>query len=257
MLANPHFRHTIDINADIGELCGQDDNILSFVTTANIACGGHVGDNQSMLDAVRLAKQRGVNIGAHPSYPDRLHFGRQSMIMTPEQLTHSLIDQISALAHICQLLNVEMFHVKPHGALYNDAANDPALAQVIVDAVIAINPNLALMGLANSALIKVARANKLNTIEEAFADRSYLSNGRLAPRTMQGAVISNHQQAVKQVLDMITLGQVTSLSGEVVNIAPQSICLHGDNQHAVEFAQHITLALSAQGIGIRAINKNT
>lgn len=101
MLANPHYSHTIDLNADIGELCGQDDNILSFVTSANIACGGHVGDSQSMLDAVQLAKQRQVNIGAHPSYPDRLHFGRRSMIMTPEQLTHSLIDQISVLAHIC------------------------------------------------------------------------------------------------------------------------------------------------------------
>ena len=242
--------NVIDLNADIGELCGYDDVIITHISSANIACGGHIGSLASMAAAVDLAILHKVRIGAHPSYPDKQHFGRVSFPIDESTLKQSLRSQIMSLETICQNKKCQLFHVKPHGALYNEAAKDEALAQLIVDVIKEINPTLWLMGLAGSALTDVGKRNGLKVIEEAFADRRYLSRLELAPRTLAGAVIHSGPEVIKQVLDIVLAQHITGINGDIIPLSADSICLHGDNPAAVALAHDIQQALTTHHITI-------
>ncbi|QYJ82472.1 5-oxoprolinase subunit PxpA [Shewanella aegiceratis] len=236
----------IDLNADLGEGGPQDEALLTLVTSANVACGGHAGDRQSMLATVKLAKAHHVKVGAHPSYPDRTNFGRLSIAIEAEPLFDSLLQQINALKAVCDELGVDLHHVKPHGALYNDAAQDPALGRILIRVIEAINPKLKLMILAGSPLVTQARRAGLEVIEEAFADRGYLADGRLAPRSRPGALIEDTHKVLEQVSSIVEEQKVTAVTGESVSCQATSLCLHGDTPQALEFARAIRASLEHQ-----------
>lgn len=242
----------IDLNADLGEGGTDDDAILDCVSSANIACGWHAGDEDSMRAAVAAAQARGVAIGAHPSFPDRANFGRSPMQRTPAQVYQDVAAQLAPLAQICGAAGTRLRHVKPHGALYNQAAQDVALADAIAAAVRDHDPALKLMGLAGSELIRAARRHGLIAIEEVFADRAYLADGSLAPRGRPGAVIDDAASALAQTLQLVRHGEVRSLCGQTLALRADSVCLHGDGAHALAFARLLRDALRADGIVIRA-----
>ncbi|QFU20422.1 5-oxoprolinase subunit PxpA [Shewanella eurypsychrophilus] len=235
--------YPIDLNADLGEGGLHDEALLQLITSANIACGGHIGDTASMEVTVKLALASGVNIGAHPSYPDREHFGRQSIIISDSELFDSLFQQIVVIKEVCDAINAKLFHVKPHGALYNKAAENTHLGLLLIKVIKQVDPKLKLMILANSPLAKLAKQHGLDVIEEAFADRAYLNSGMLAPRQMKGAVLADDAQALVQVDKIINQQPITTLDGGTVLVSADSICLHGDNEHALRFAQKIRKVL--------------
>ncbi|AQS35267.1 putative lactam utilization protein B-like protein [Shewanella psychrophila] len=239
MLSNQNT-YPIDLNADLGEGGHHDEALLQLITSANIACGGHTGDRTSMETTVKLALASGVNIGAHPSFPDRENFGRQSIDITDQELLTSLNQQIGSLKAVCSSLGAKLFHVKPHGALYNQAAFSERLGLILINAIKRIDPSLKLMILAASPLVPLARQHGLTVIEEAFADRTYLADGSLAPRTMSGAVIEDDNQSIKQVEQVLANRPLSTLDGSMLQLKADSICLHGDNEHALRFAQKIT-----------------
>ena len=226
----------IDLNADIGEGCGDDDALLQCVSSASIACGGHAGDAQSMRAALRACRRLGVAAGAHPGYADREHFGRRALDLPPVLLQRQLREQIEALDRIAREEGVVLRHVKPHGALYNQAAVDERLADVVVAAVQAAAPGLALMGLAGSALPRAARRAGLRAIDEGFADRGYSPEGLLLPRDQAGAFVEDPQRAARQVLRL--------LDGDP---AATSFCIHGDRPGAADFARELRAALESMG----------
>ena len=232
--------YPIDLNADLGEGGKFDSQLLSIITSANIACGGHAGDPLSMRNTVILALKNNVNVGAHPSFPDRQNFGRKRIDVSDKQLADSIYQQIMALRAICDELGAKLFHVKPHGAFYNEVAKDEILGLILIDVIKQIDPELKLMILAGSPLVKQARQHGLSVIEEAFADRTYLNDGSLAPRSRDGAVIHNPQQALQQVRKLVGNMPVNTLNGEPIIINATSICLHGDNEQALEFAKLIS-----------------
>ncbi|SMF35651.1 5-oxoprolinase subunit PxpA [Pseudogulbenkiania subflava] len=242
----------IDLNADLGEGCGDDAAILDCVSSANIACGWHAGDADTMRAAVRAAKARGVAVGAHPSFPDREHFGRRAMQLPPGTVYSGVLYQIGALQAIARGEGVRLTHVKPHGALYNQAARDPQLAAAIVRAAQAADPALAVVGLAGSELVRQARGAGLRALDEVFADRAYQADGSLAPRGSPGAVIEDEEEALAQTLQMITQGRVTALDGSSVALHADTVCLHGDGAHAVAFARRLRRELLARGLTLRA-----
>ncbi|EEG10057.1 5-oxoprolinase subunit PxpA [Pseudogulbenkiania ferrooxidans] len=242
----------IDLNADLGEGCGDDAAILDCVSSANIACGWHAGDAATMRTAVQAAKARGVAVGAHPSFPDREHFGRRAMQLPPDTVYSDVLYQIGALQAIARGEGVRLTHVKPHGALYNQAARDPQLAAAIVRAVRAADPALAVVGLAGSELVRQARGAGLRALDEVFADRAYQADGSLAPRGTPGALIEDEDEALAQTLQMITEGRVTALDGSRVALRADTVCLHGDGAHAVAFARRLRRELLARGLNLRA-----
>ena len=231
---------SIDLNADLGEGCGDDEALLGIVTSANIASGGHAGDTASMAATVRAAIAHGVAIGAHPSYPDRAGFGRVQIERTPDEIFDDVLEQTRALANIAEAQGARLHHVKAHGALYNVAARDRAVADAISRAVVAFDPQLAVVGLAGGAQLLSARAHGLRAIAEVFADRGYRSDGSLIPRGQPGALIDDVDTAVTQALELTRAG------------AGQTICIHGDGPHALAFACAIRLALEGAGIEIAA-----
>ncbi|SCK11908.1 5-oxoprolinase subunit PxpA [Vogesella sp. LIG4] len=241
----------IDLNADVGEGCGDDAAILACVSSANIACGWHAGDAATMRAAVRAALAHGVAIGAHPSFPDRENFGRSAMQRTPVQVHADVGAQLAALAAIVREEGGQLVHVKPHGALYNQAARDAVLADAIAAAVRDFDPALKLMGLAGSESIRAAARHGLAAIEEVFADRGYLADGSLAPRGSPGAVIEDADTALAQTLQLIEHGSVRSLDGQHIALRADSVCLHGDGAHALAFARLLRQQLQARGIVIR------
>jgi len=242
MLSNPKG-YPIDLNADLGEGGKFDPQLLSLITSANIACGGHAGDPHSMRKAVTHALKNSVNVGAHPSFPDRQNFGRTRVDISEAQLSDSIYQQIMALRAICDELGAKLFHVKPHGAFYNEVAKNKVLGLILIDVIKLIDPELKLMILAGSPLVKLARQQGLTVIEEAFADRTYLNDGSLAPRSKDGAVIHDPQQALQQVRQIIRNMPVKTLDGKPIIINATSICLHGDNEQALEFARQISSLL--------------
>ncbi|WP_137937133.1 5-oxoprolinase subunit PxpA [Chitinivorax sp. B] len=242
----------VDLNADLGEGGGDDAAILTCVSSANIACGWHAGDSLTMRAAIQESLRHHVSIGAHPSFPDRANFGRSPMQRDPELVYIDLLYQIGGLQSVVQTMGGQLRHVKPHGALYNQAARDPTLADAIALAVKTCSSDLKLMGLAGSELIAAAHRHGLIPIEEVFADRAYLSDGSLAPREMPGAVIEDAERALQQTLQMITQGTVTTIDGQTIPIRAESICLHGDGTHALIFARTLRHALESQGLKIRA-----
>ena len=242
----------IDLNADLGEGAASDAELLTLVSSANIACGFHAGDASTMLTCVRAALKNGVAVGAHPSFPDRENFGRTAMQLPPETVYAQALYQIGALSAIVQAEGGVLRHVKPHGMLYNQAAKDPALADAIAKAVFAANPMLILVGLAGSELIHAGTRYGLATRQEVFADRGYQSDGSLVPRGQPGALISDEDQALAQTLEMVQRGRVESVDGQWARVTAETVCLHGDGAHALAFARRLRREFTAQGIQITA-----
>ncbi|EHK3038646.1 MULTISPECIES: 5-oxoprolinase subunit PxpA [Escherichia] len=242
----------IDLNADLGEGCASDAELLTLVSSANIACGFHAGDAQTMQASVREAVKNGVAIGAHPGFPDRENFGRTAMQLPPETVYAQTLYQIGALAAITHAEGGVMRHVKPHGMLYNQAAKDPQLADAIAKAVHACDPALILVGLAGSELIRAGKHYGLTTRQEVFADRGYQADGSLVPRSQPGALIEDEEQSLAQTLEMVQNGRVKSITGEWTPVEAQTVCLHGDGEHALAFARHLRAAFLERGIAVQA-----
>ncbi|WP_241576181.1 5-oxoprolinase subunit PxpA [Rosenbergiella collisarenosi] len=242
----------IDLNADLGEGSPHEAELLTLVTSANIACGFHAGDAITMLISVREAIRNGVAVGAHPSFPDRDNFGRTAMSLPPTTVYVQTLYQIGALAAITQSQGAALRHVKPHGMLYNQAARDPLLADAIAQAVFDTDPSLILVGLAGSDLISAAEHYGLATRQEVFADRGYQADGSLVPRTQSGAMIEDEDHALAQSLLMIEAGEVQAVTGERVAVRAQTLCLHGDGPHALAFARRLRQAFDEKNINVIA-----
>lgn len=241
----------VDLNADLGEGAPDDAELLALVSSVNIACGWHAGDARLMQRTVTAALARGVAIGAHPSYPDRENFGRSEMQLSAADVRADLIYQLGALDALVRAQGGELHHVKPHGALYNQAARDPVLADAIANAVLDMNPALALYGLAGSELLRAAERAGLRAVAEVFADRGYRADGSLVPRSQPGAFIEDVDQAVARTLRMVREGVVVAASGETVPLQAETICLHGDGPHALAFARAIHAVLTDAGVQLR------
>ncbi|NDL62747.1 5-oxoprolinase subunit PxpA [Acerihabitans arboris] len=242
----------MDLNADLGEGCVHDEELLRLVSSANIACGFHAGDAQMMRQAVKWALRYGVAIGAHPAFPDRENFGRTAMTLPSETVYAQVVYQLGALAAITRAEGGRMVHVKPHGMLYNQAARDPALAEAIARAVKAVDPALCLVGLAGSELIAAGERLGLRVRHEVFADRNYRRDGSLVPRGEPDALITDEGLALAHTLDMVRLGRVSTPDGEWVQVRADTLCLHGDGVHALAFARRIHACFLEQGIPIAA-----
>lgn len=240
----------IDLNADLGEGCGNDEALLDLITSANIACGWHAGDAPTMARTVAAALARGVAIGAHPSYPDRDNFGRTEMDRDPELVYADMLYQIGALEAITRAQGGRLSHVKPHGALYNQAAKDVRLSAAIVRAVRDIDANLTLFALAGSETVRVAREAGLRVCEEVFADRGYNPDGSLVRRGTPGALHEDEEVALAQTLAMVREQRVRAIDGTWVPIRAETVCLHGDGAHALAFARRIRERLEADGIAV-------
>jgi len=247
---------SIDLNADLGEGAGHDEEILQFVTSANIACGFHAGDPTSILESISAAYQRGVAVGAHPSFPDRANFGRSEMSLPDAEISSIVVYQIGAFQALARVAGTEMNHVKAHGALYNMAARDKKLAQLIVDAVIAVDPNTILFVPPNSPLESVAEDEQLPTADEVFADRNYMPDGSLVSRASADAFVHDPIAAAERVVRMLNEGKVRAIDGTDVAIRAETICVHGDNPEAVHFVRKLRERLERENIVIAAPLRN-
>ena len=248
----------VDLNCDFGESfgiyrLGEEKEILQYVTSVNVACGFHAGDPLVMRKTVQMALEQKVAIGAHPGFPDLLGFGRRNIAVTPEEVYAYVVYQIGALAAFVKAEGGKMSHVKPHGALYNMAAKDAALAEAIAKAVYDVDPTLILYGLAGSELIRAGKKIGLRTASEVFADRTYQQDGSLTPRSNPRALIVDEQEAVLQVLAMVKEKRVRSLQGIDVPIEAETICIHGDGKKAVLFAKRLYEALQKEGVDVCSI----
>jgi UPF0271 protein len=243
---------SIDFNCDLGEGCGDDAAIIPFVSSASIACGGHAGDAATMRATIALCRQHGVAIGAHPSFEDLEHFGRRELALDREGIRALVTRQVEALAVECRACGATLRHVKPHGALYNLAARDAGVASAIAAAVRAIDPALVLYGLANSELTRAGEGAGLAVAHEAFAERRYEADGRLAPRGVEGAVIEDIATSIAQVLSLLHDGQVLARSGERVRLHADTLCLHGDRADAAGFARALRQVLEDEGFTVAA-----
>ena len=223
----------------MGEGIDNDETIMPFITSANIACGYHAGDEQTMRTTILLAKKYGVNAGAHPSFPDKENFGRTEMQFLPQDIYHLVMQQLKLFQTIADECGVKFHHVKPHGALYNMAAREQVLADALVLAVKDFSGHLVVYGLSNSFLISEAKRIGLPTKSEVFADRTYQDDGSLTPRSQQNALIEDAEQASQQVLQMVTNKTVTTVSGKEIPIVAETICIHGDGKSAVQFAKRL------------------
>lgn len=248
----------IDLNSDLGESfgvykLGNDEQILDYVTSANIACGYHAGDHNVMHRTVKMAAEKNVGLGAHPGLPDLTGFGRRTMAVEPEDVYNLVIYQVGSLQAFARLYQQCLNHVKPHGALYNIAAKDAVIAQAIAKAVYHLDKKLVLFGLAGSALIKVGREMGLTVAEEIFADRTYQADGSLTPRTHPDALIHNPDQAANQVTRIIKEGKVRATDGTDINMRADTVCVHGDTPQAVAFVQKLHSALQKNNIKLQKI----
>jgi UPF0271 protein len=229
----------IDLNCDMGEGMPNDAALMPFISSANIACGFHAGDEHTMKTTVKLCKDFDVRIGAHPSFPDRANFGRTMMEMSPEEIYKMVREQIQVLQKHASALGEKIHHVKPHGALYNASAKDPATAKAIAQAVFDEDSNLLLFGLSGSFSVDAAEALGLKTAHEVFGDRAYQADGSLVPRNQVHACLDQTEDVINQVKRMVQKGEVQALSGEIIPLRIDTICLHGDGPHALAFAQVI------------------
>ena len=244
---------TLDLNCDMGEsfgawVMGEDERIMPFISSANIACGYHAGDGATMRKTVALALAHGVAIGAHPSLPDLQGFGRRFMQITEQDAYDMVVVQVGAMAGVAASQGAKLNHVKAHGMLYNMAIKDESLARGIAKAVHDVDPGLILFGLAGSTLLKHGKALGLQTASEVFADRSYQADGSLTPRNQPGALITDVNESVEHVLRMVREGVLIAQTGESVPVQADTLCVHGDKPQAVEFAQAIGAALKAKGV---------
>ncbi len=247
----------VDLNCDMGESfgaysIGDDEAVMPLITSANIACGFHAGDPVVMRRTVRLAKQHGVKVGAHPGLRDLVGFGRRPMNCTPNELYGDVLYQLGALAAICRAEDVPIHHVKAHGALYNMANADRELAQAIAAAVADFDRNLVLFALPGSRLYEAGLAAGLRVACEVFGDRAYNEDGTLVSRRLPGAVLEDADAAEAQVRQMVLEGEVTAITGKRIPVKADTICVHGDNPHAVEFIKRIRERLVADGVTLAA-----
>jgi len=248
----------IDLNCDMGESygawhMGNDDAVLKFVSSANIACGFHGGDPSTMRKTVAAALKHNVSIGAHPSLPDLVGFGRRAMQVTPQEAYDMVVYQVGALAAVAATQGTRLHHVKAHGALYNMAVKDVALSQAIARAVHDVDASLVLYGLPGSPLIDAANDLGLRAANEVFADRTYQDDGSLTPRSQPGAMIEDLDTAVAQVLRMVQDRVVRSVNGRDVPVQADTLCIHGDQPNALVFAQGLREALLKAGVEIRKV----
>jgi len=248
----------IDINCDLGESfgnykIGMDEQIMPYISSANIACGFHAGDPLVMKNTIQLAMKHHVGIGAHPGYPDLQGFGRRNLKMSYEELYTSVLYQISAIKGMTEALGGKLNHVKPHGALYNQAAKYEEVGAAIIDAVKTIDDQLILFGLADSAFLKQAEKAGLKTAHEVFADRAYMDDGSLVSRSIEGAVIHDVDLVKDQALETVN-SSVRSISGKRLNMRADTICIHGDNPSAVHIAKSIYTYLNEKGVEIKKLN---
>lgn len=246
---------SIDLNADLGEGYGRyrldaDADLLQLVTSANIACGFHAGDPVVMRETVAAAAARGVSVGAHPSYPDRVGFGRRDLAASAEEIEADVIYQLGALAAVATGYGVRVRYVKPHGALYNRAARDPAVARAIARGVRSVDPTLVLLGLDGSALITEAAAEGLEVAREAFVDRAYQADGHLVPRSQAGAVLDDLSLVVDRAVRMVTERFVKAIDGTRRIVRPDSLCVHGDGPNAVAMVRALRHRFEELGINV-------
>jgi UPF0271 protein len=242
----------VDLNADLGEGAGHDDDLLELVTSANIACGFHAGDADTMRHSIEAARALDVAIGAHPSLFDRENFGRKELPVKPDEIFDAVVYQLGIFQAIADAAGVQPNHVKPHGALYNMAVRDEQLADAIARATASIDCKLILFAPQNTALSRAGEKNGLKIAREVFADRNYLSNGQLVPRTRADALLHDPTAAAPRVLRMLREGKVRSVDGVDVEVRAETICLHGDNPEAVEFARALRAHLEEKGVTVRA-----
>ncbi|MFN2635742.1 MAG: LamB/YcsF family protein [Gemmatimonadaceae bacterium] len=247
---------SVDLNADLGEGFGKsrlaaDQALLDLVSSANIACGFHAGDATTMRDTVRAAQERGVSIGAHPSYPDIPGFGRRELNLSPREITFHVTSQLHFLKEVCVEEGARLFYVKPHGAMYNRAATDVGAANAIAKAIHQVDPALTLLGLANSRMRDAAARHDLRFASEAFADRAYLRDGTLVPRSEKGAVLVSVDDAVARALRLVRENTLVADNGDQLNIYAQSLCVHGDNPDAILMLRTLRSRLEAAGITVK------
>ena len=247
----------IDLNSDLGEgygpwAMGDDAAMLGLVSSANIACGGHASDPETMFRTLRLAAERGVTVGAHPGYNDPLGFGRRVIPMAPAEIGRMVAAQIGSLQAMAALAGARVAYVKPHGALANLAADNRAVSETIAAAVRAISPDLALLAISGTELEDAARAAGIPVFSEIFADRGYTPEGRLVPRSQPGAMIHDPEIAAARLLSFLDSGLMPVVGGDPIRLAAQSICIHGDSPGAVAMARHIRSRLTTAGVAIAA-----
>jgi UPF0271 protein len=253
-----YIMRSIDLNADVGEgfgayECGRDEDLMRYITSANVACGWHAGDPIVMRRTVECARRRGVRVGAHPGYPDLLGFGRRDMGVSPEEARQYVIYQVSALAGFAKASGVSLQHVKLHGAFYNTAMRDQDLSRAVADAIAEMDCGLIVAALPGSALIEAALRAGLKVAREAFPDRAYLADGSLAPRSSPGAVIQDPDAAAARAVQIVCEQRIQALSGEFIGVHADTICVHGDNPRAVALAAQIREALQKAGVHVRAL----
>lgn len=247
----------IDLNCDLGEAFGNysfggDNDIIPLITSANIACGFHAGDENVMNETIQLAKENNVGIGAHPGLPDLQGFGRRKMDIKPKEIYNLVVYQLGALNGFCKIHGARINHVKPHGALYNMGAKNKEIAQAIAQAVYDFDKSVVLVGLSNTLLISEAEALGLRTASEVFADRRYEDDGQLVSRQESDATITNTDEALQQVLKMVTENKVVSKNGKEIDLQADTICVHGDGAHALDFVTQIRKKLTKEGIDIQS-----
>lgn len=253
--------YSVDLNCDLGESfgaykMGSDEQILPLITSANIACGYHAGDPGMMRQTVKLAMEHGIAVGAHPGLPDLIGFGRRNMDVSPQEVYDMTVYQIGALDAFVRSEGGTMQHVKPHGALYNMAAQNAGLADAIAESVYKVNPELVLFGLSGSELIRAGRRIGLRTASEVFADRTYQQDGSLTPRRQPDALIHDPELAAGRIIRMVKEGTVRSQQGIDVPIAADTICIHGDGEHALPFARRIKQLLIDEGVAVQPVRNS-
>ena len=247
--------YKIDLNSDLGEsfgryTLGMDNRIIPLISSANVACGYHASDPVVMEKTVAMAKEAGIGIGAHPGYPDLMGFGRRNLDVTPAEARAYTLYQLGALDGFCRANGVKMQHVKPHGALYNMAGKDYALAKGICEAIASFDKDLTVMALSGSELVRAAEDMGLRVAREVFADRAYEEDGSLVNRRKEGAMVTDENLAISRVVRMILEQKVTAITGKDIPIRADSVCVHGDGEKALAFVEKIRAELTAQGIQI-------
>ncbi|MDK2917856.1 MAG: 5-oxoprolinase (ATP-hydrolyzing) subunit [Candidatus Petromonas sp.] len=251
--------YSVDLNCDLGEsfgryTLGNDERVLDYVTSVNIACGFHAGDPVVMEKTVKMALEKGVAIGAHPGYPDLMGFGRRNMDISIEEARAYIIYQVGALKSFVEAYGGKLQHVKPHGALYNTAAKNYELARALTEAVYDIDSELIFVALSNSIAVKAAKDTGLRVANEVFADRAYNKDGTLVSRKVEGSVIHDTELCKHRVQRMIKEGKVATMYGEDIDIKADSICIHGDNVKALEFAQGLRESLLKEEIKLEPLD---
>lgn len=245
----------IDLNCDLGEGMHTDEQIIPLISSANIACGYHAGNETIIKKTIELCLIYKVAVGAHPSWPDKENFGRTEMQLSANQLYDCILEQMNIIQKAAVQLGAQLHHVKPHGALYNQSAKDPFIATIIAKAVTAFDASLILYGLSGSISISEAEKAGLQTANEVFADRTYMNDGSLTPRYQSNALITDVHQAAHQALQFVQQGTVQTITGKKINLKADTICLHGDGKHAVAFCKTIHQQFKEQQILVKQINK--